>query len=338
MACGSGQDAPGPVDVAAAPGAGDAASLRGAGSDFIEPLLDTWVQRYAEAAPAVSIEHRVAGPEAAIEALLIGQVDFVTREIPLEPAQRQQLELGADVAQVPWAVGAVALVYNLPDAELRLSPELVARILTGAVTSWGSPEVRALNPTLRADVDIAPVVREDGSGATAILAQFLADRAPGAWNLGRGPEVDFQVGALARGDGAVIEAVRTTVGAIGYVAAPKASAAGLPVALLQNAAGEFRRPSPAGMRAALDEAVVRANDTGVALQFDSPGRDAYPLSTPTYVVIRAPREQSEGATVALRRFVEWALTRGRSLVALTGFETTPPAILDGPLVALERFG
>lgn len=324
--------------MAAAPGAGDVASLSGAGSGLADPMIRAWIEGYSVAAPSVDITYDAVGSLDGIARLVAGEVDFAATDIPLDPLQRQQLGLGTELVQVPWLAGAVAVVYNLPEVELRLSAEALAGIFSGRITRWNDPVVAAANPgAALPDTAVTPVVRQDGSGPTAVLGRFLAERAPESWTLGPGPEVDFPAGVDVRGDEAALEAVRITPGSIGYAAAVQADLARLPVAMVANRADWFQRPSPVGVRTELASAVVGPNDSGASLVFASQAREAYPLSTPSYVVIRSG-ELTEAEVVALRRFVEWALTRGSALVEVTGFVRPPNALLDQVLPALERFG
>jgi len=320
-------------DVAAVPGAGDEAALRGAGSSFVEPLIEDWIATYERDAPGVSIAYDPVGSVAGVDRLLAGEVDFATTEVPLTPLQRQRLEAGASVVQVPWVSGAVAIVYNLPGVDrLRVDAAVLAGIYEGRITRWDDPRLQAANPgTILPGRPVVPVHRAGGSGTTAVLGGFLTRAGDGAWTRGDDPDLEVPAGVAVASSSAMVAQVRATAGAIGYVALGHAQGVGLRVAAVANAAGTYVVPSTEGMRSELADARPRPFDSAASLLFSSSAPGAYPLSTPTYVVLRSGPDPARAA--ALRHFVEWALVTGQRSVELAGYLSTPPVL---PATALDQ--
>src|SRR5262249_45659382 len=142
-------DAPNKTPLAGhvgAASASDHAALAGAGSTFVEPLLREWIKRYQQVAPGVDITYESVGSGAGLDRLRAGQGQFVTSEVPLSDVEVATSGGAQELLQLPWASGAIAVVYNLPDLpNLRLSPETLAGIYAGRVLRWNDAAVRADN-------------------------------------------------------------------------------------------------------------------------------------------------------------------------------------------------
>src|SRR5919206_2951370 len=80
-ACGTDEQSSGPGSKKStsgpqAPGAADRASLSGAGSTFVQPILQEWVKRYHAVAPGVDINYQGVGSGAGVQQLTSRTVDF----------------------------------------------------------------------------------------------------------------------------------------------------------------------------------------------------------------------------------------------------------------------
>ena len=284
--CG-GSDREPPREVTPFPGTHDTATLSGSGSTFAEPLIREWTERYRRVAPGVSVEYEGVGSAAAVDRLLEGRGDFVTSDVPLTEVEEADVGGSQAVAQLPWVAGAIALPYNLPelDGDLRLSPEVLSAIFAGRIDRWDDPDIREDNPDVRLpSLPIQVVHRSDRSGTTAVLTSYL--RAAASWDLPTGTGARVPAGTGAGGSQGVVDAVKRTTGALGYVQLSYAQRASLPVALLGNRAGRFVAPTADAVGTALASAGRRKYGTTVELRFtpDAPG--AYPLATLSYLVYR----------------------------------------------------
>ena len=54
----------------------------------------------------------------------------------------------APVVHIPSVGGAVAITYNLPGVPtgLKLTPDVIADIFLGKITSWNDPRIKGINP------------------------------------------------------------------------------------------------------------------------------------------------------------------------------------------------
>src|SRR5206468_668246 len=83
-------------------------------------------------------------------------------DAPLTAGQQRRCE---GCLQVPWALSATAIDYNLEGApdHLRLSGPVIAAIYLGRITSWDDPAIGRLNPGVTLpSTPITVIFRRDG--------------------------------------------------------------------------------------------------------------------------------------------------------------------------------
>jgi phosphate transport system substrate-binding protein len=232
----------------------------------------------------------------------------------------------------------VAVAYNLPgdrEGPLRLTREVLGDIFAGAITDWDDPRLVSANPDLDLPHEtIRVAARIDGSGTTYAFTNNLnatseAWRATGA---GVGTRVGWPAGAMrARGNEGVAVTVQRADGTIGYVEYGFASRLGLPLAALENAAGNFVPPSPESGAAAISEASLPAD-----LKIDIPdpsGADAYPIVTFTWELVRLQPEDASEAE-AIRAFTNWAIDEGQEIAPPLGYVPLPQKVRDSVRAAV----
>lgn len=122
-----------------------------------------------------------------------------------------------------------------------VSSDAVAKIFTGKITNWNDPILAALNPGVALpDTKITPIYRTDSSGTTDNVQKYLTAAAPQSWAKGVGTEFQGGVGEGAAKSAGVIQAVRATTGAVGYVEKGFADQAGMPYAKIATRGGVSR--------------------------------------------------------------------------------------------------
>jgi phosphate transport system substrate-binding protein len=260
-------------------------------------------------------------------------VDFGASDAPLNPTQRA--ECGGCV-QIPWALAATLVSYNVPgvSGRLRLTGPVLAQIYFGKITRWDDPAIARLNRGLALPAaKIAPVYRLDGSGDTYVFTDYLSRVSP-AWRskVGTGVSVTWPAGTGARGNAGVAAVVSTTLGAIGYLAIAQVRHSGLRYAVLRNRAGRYPDPMPATIAAAAATGRLGPSN-GVSL-VDAAGANAYPLSTFTYVIVR----KGSSKLPALKKLIAYAVSpRGQELGRRLSFAPLPASVRAADLRALRRF-
>ena len=288
-------------------------TLTGAGSTFVSPLVSVWTPALGSAFDE-TIQYAPVGSGGGIQAISSRSVDFGASDAPLTP---DQFAACNGCVQIPWALAGTAIDYNIPgltvpkNTNLKLTGAVIARIYMGQITSWDDAAIKALNPKAALPaLRITPVYRTGNSGTSYNFTDYLASTSP-QWKaqLGTGQAVAWPTGIGASGSAGVAATVENTPGTIGYTDTAFAIANHLHFASIKNAAGLFINPSIRNVAAAA--AAVRSVPANGELHIVNPSqanRNAYPISTFTYVIV--PHQSTNGA--ALRKMIFWALTQGQA--------------------------
>ena len=321
----------------AATGAATAATtdttITGAGSTFVAPLVSAWTPALGKAF-GYTIQYSPVGSGAGIAAITNHQVDFGASDAPLTPDQRAAC---GDCVQIPWALSATAVAYDVPGApaHLRLDGPTIARIFLGQVTKWNDPAIRKLNPGASMPaLGITPVFRSDGSGTSYNFTDYLASVSP-AWKakVGVSTQPAFPAGQGAKGSSGVAGLISRTPGAIGYVDVAYATANHIRFAAVRNAAGKFLYPSLRRIEAAA--AAFPKVPAGNEMHIVNAPRSAalaYPISTYTYVIVH----RSSTHAAQLRKLIFWALTQGQQPQYTAKLTFAPLSTVRSVLVAAEK--
>ena len=305
------------------------ADLTGAGATFPYPIYSKWFSQYA-AKTGVKINYQSIGSGGGIRQLSEQTVDFGATDAPMSDAELAKAKGGA-IMHFPTVLGAVVLIYNLPQLTqpLKLNGETIAAIFQGQITRWNDARIAALNPgtTLPAS-DILVVHRSDGSGTSYVFTDYLAKVSP-AWAAkpGKGKEVQWPAGLGAKGNEGVAGQVKQTPGAIGYAELAYATQNKLATAMLANVTGEFVAPSIASVTAAAAgaAATLPANTDYRVSIVDAPGKGVYPIASFTWIIVYQKQpDAAKGKKVV--DFLRWALADGQAMAAPLDYAPLPEAM------------
>ena len=272
--------------------------LTAAGATFPLPYYNLAFKTYKDST-GVSVTYGGIGSGGGIRSLKDRIVDFAGSDAYLSEAE--MAEMPAPVVHIPTCMGAVVMAYNLPEVkELQLTGDMIADIFLGKITRWNDPRIQQVNPGVTLpDKAVSPVYRSDGSGTTYVFSDYLTKiSAPWAENIGTGKALKWPVGIAAKGNPGVAGTISQTPGAIGYIGSEYAFALKIPVAKLQNKAGNFVAPTTESISAAAD--IEMPADTRTMIT-DSPVADAYPISCFTWILLyqeQAYKNQFSSSTVA----------------------------------------
>jgi phosphate ABC transporter phosphate-binding protein len=235
-----------------------------------------------------------------------------------------------------------ALATGAP--ELRLSANTLVAIFRGQITNWNDERIRADNPGLQLpDLPIRVVYRSDASGTTRAVTEYLVavnqewrDSIGAAYRLGDAGSQPWPVGEGTNGSSGVTRFVQNTPGAIGYVATAFAAEAGLPLATLQNAAGNWVSPDSSTIREAANNTVNALDERLRGFSVNAPGANAYPISIYTWA-ISCPAGLSLEQAQALSDFLYWAITDPQAIAEARnlGYEPVPASVQQRVLAQLE---
>jgi len=160
----------GPARPAAAAGY---VPLSGAGSTLAHNAIHAWTGAVAQF--GMSVNYLAVGSTVGRANFTQGTVDWAASDIPygVTDGVSNDPPPARGFAYMPDVATGTTFMYNLTIGgqrvtDLRLSGATIAKIFTGAVTTWNDPAIVADNPGLALPpVSITPVVRSDGAGPTS---------------------------------------------------------------------------------------------------------------------------------------------------------------------------
>ncbi len=304
---------------------GESTVLVGAGSTLVAPLVSQWSNDYAKKT-GVTITYGAIGSGGGIAQITARTVDFGASDAPFSPDQADACN---GCLQVPWALGATLVSYNVKGAppKLKLAGAVLADIYLGKITRWNDPRIVALNPgaTLPA-TPITPVFRSDGSGDTYAFSDYLS-KVSAEWKSKKGvsTQVAFTTGIGGKGNDGVAAVLTRQDGAVGYLGISYVSANKLDYALIRNEAGQFPVPGPASITAAANAVKSIPPDNAISLTNPpSSAPDAYPISTFTYALV----PESSGKATTLRDFLTYAIGPGQKFGEQLQFAPLPSRVVE----------
>jgi phosphate transport system substrate-binding protein len=312
--------------VTAAGAKSDSTIISGAGSTFVAPLVSKWTPGIGRAF-GYQVQYSAVGSSAGIAGITNRQVDFGASDAPLSP---DQFTACKGCVQIPWALSATTIAYNVPGApvHLHLSGPVIAGIYLGNITKWNAPSIAKLNPGANLpDLKITPVFRSDGSGTTYNFTDYLSS-VSAVWKskVGNSTSVQFPTGLGAKGSSGVAGVVSRTAGALTYVDVAYALNNHIHFAAVKNASGKFLYPSLRNIAAAAAAfPKVGAKNEMHIVNPPKSAPKAYPICTYTYIIL--PLQTPHAAE--LRKMVFWALTVGQQTpyTAKLLFEPIPHPVL-----------
>jgi len=216
----------------------------GAGSTFVYPVMSRWIDDYQHSHPGVQINYQSIGSGGGIQQLKQGVINFGASDLALDDNQLKDMPA---LVQIPESAGPVCITFNLPNLSqpLKLSGSTLSGIYLGTIKNWQDPAIKKVNPGVNLpNQDIVVVHRSDGSGTSDIFTTYLAAVSPD-WQkkVSKGLSVSWPTGIGGKGSEGVTGLVKQNPGAIGYVELTYAEENKLPVAQVQNKAGEFVSPT-----------------------------------------------------------------------------------------------
>jgi phosphate transport system substrate-binding protein len=312
--------------LAPAPARAEAEAITGAGSSAARLVYEAWGTRFA-ADTGIRLRYEAVGSSAGVKRILAREVGFGASDVAPDAATLAEGKL----VLVPTVVTGAIPVVNLPSlgaAALTLDGPTLARIFMRQVQRWNDPAIARLNPGVSLpDLEITPVVRSDGSGTTYNFSDYLAKVSePWRTGYGVGNRIQWPEGALpAKGSGGIVESVRATRGAIGYVDYTYVLKYKLTGVRLKNRDGRVVAGGTDSFRAALAASPWQSLGEFSRTLTDQPGSDSWPITMGTFVMLPRKIEHAEQGA-ALIRFFTWSFMHGDALAAEAQFVRLPDAV------------
>ncbi|MEO8057137.1 MAG: phosphate ABC transporter substrate-binding protein PstS [Burkholderiales bacterium] len=300
-----------------------AQDVTGAGASFPAPVYAKWADAYNKATGA-RINYQSVGSGAGMKQINAKTVDFGASDAPLT----DEVLAKDGLIQFPTVIGGVVPVVNIKGiapGQLKLTGQVLGDIYLGKITKWNDPALTALNPGVALpDAAIAAVRRADGSGTSFNFTNYLSKVNP-EWKakVGEGTAVNWPTGAGGKGNEGVSAFVQRLPNSIGYVEYAYAKQNKMAYTLLKNEAGAFVAPDDATFKAAAANADW--NKTFYQVLTNQPGKDSWPITAATFIMMHKVQDKPLNATNTLK-FFDWAYASGDKMAADLDYVPMPDSV------------
>ena len=228
------------------------------------------------------------------------------------------------------------VAYNLSGSPaLKFDADAIAGIFLGQIKKWNDPKITVLNPGVTLpDQEIVVVHRSDGSGTTYIWTDYLSKISP-EWKtkVGTNTSVNWPTGIGGKGNEGVAGQIKQTPGALGYVELIYAVQNKMPYADVKNSAGDFVKPSPESVTAALATADI-PDDFRFSMTY-APGKDPYPIAGATWLLVyQQQKDAAKGKKLV--EFLKWAMTDGEKMAKDLQYAPLPESVQQRVLKRIDE--
>jgi len=342
--------------------------INGAGSTWSANAINDWVTNVAQF--GIKINYQPVGSTSGRQEFAQGTVDWGASEIPygVRDGNNYDPPPSRGYAYMPDTAGGTTFMYNLKIGNtrvtnLRLSGKAIAGIFTGVITNWDDPIIKADNPGLTMpNLQIVPVVRSDGSGATAEFTEWMLATEPSYWTaycarpgIGRSPCTQTSAYPVLPNSAMIGQAGDLGVsgyvsqaqanGAIGYVEFSYALETGFPVAKVLNTAGFYTEPTAGHVAVSLLKAQINMDKSSplyltqnLSQVYTDTDPRTYELSSYSYMILptslSAPMNNAKGFT--LGAFGAYLLCQGQVPLDALGYSSLPINLVEAGFQQLQQ--
>ena len=301
-----------------------AQDITGAGATFPAPLYSKWAADYNKAT-SIKINYQSVGSGAGLRQIEAKTVDFGASDMPLKDEELKAKNL----VQFPTVIGGVVPVINIKGinpGQMKLTGQVLGDIFLGKIAKWNDPAIKSLNPSLPLpDAAIAPVRRADGSGTSFIFTNYLSKvNADWKTKVGEGTAVNWPTGAGGKGNEGVAAFVNRLPNSIGYVEYAYVKQNKMNYTQVQNAAGSYVSPDDVTFKAAA--AGADWSKSFYQILTNQAGKDAWPISGATFILMQKTQDKPANATAALK-FFSWAYANGSKVAEELDYVPMPSAVI-----------
>jgi phosphate transport system substrate-binding protein len=290
-------------------------------------MYSKWFSEYHKAHSDIQINYQSIGSGGGIRQVLAGTVDFGASDGPMTDEQLSQAK--TKILHIPTVMGAVVPAYNIPgiSGEVKFTPQALAGIFLGKITAWNDKAITSSNPGM--DFPNQPIIvvhRSDGSGTSFIFTDYLS-KVSSDWAAGpsKGTSVKWPVGLGGKGNEGVAGMIRQMQGSIGYVELIYAVQNKITYGSVKNSGGAFVKASLDSVTAAAASVKTMPADYRVSIT-NAPGKDAYPISSFTWLLIPAQSKDAAKGKI-IQDFLGWMLENGQTMTADLSYAPLPSSVV-----------
>jgi phosphate transport system substrate-binding protein len=307
-------------------GLAGAADITGAGATFPYPVYAKWAEAY-KASTGVNLNYQSIGSGGGIKQISAKTVDFGASDMPLKA---EELSKGG-LVQWPMIMGGVVPIVNIKGikpGEVKLTGPVLSDIYLGKIKQWNDSAITKINPDVKLPAEsIAVVHRADGSGTTFLFTNYLS-KVSKDWDdkVGFNTSVEWPVGLGGKGNEGVANFTAQTPNAIGYVEYAYALQNKLAYTLMANHDGQFVKPESKTFQAAAANADWAKADGFYLVLTDQPGKDSWPITGASFILMHKVQERPERAAETLKFFV-WSFANGSKMAEELDYVPMPANVV-----------
>jgi len=324
---------------------GTATRLNAGGATFVDPIMQKWAGEYRRQ-KGTEVDYIKKGSGYGIQQTVARNIDFGCSDAPMLKKEVEKAD--GEIIHVPVTMGAVAVIYNLPEltTPLKLSGPVLADIYHRKIAQWNDDRIKLLNPESAALLpakSIVPVYRAEDSGTTNIFSEYLSKVSPAfAAEIGASKKPKWPSGGIGQeGSDGVTSHVAKTAYCIGYVEVLFAKKNKVSYATLQNRAGSFVEPNPDNVTAAA-AATIATKPTVEPYSLheltysltDADGAQAYPIAGFSYAILYKKQSKDKGPAVV--EFLKWAVTDGQKFAKELEYAPLPSELSAKATARLDQ--
>jgi phosphate transport system substrate-binding protein len=303
-----------------------AETITGAGATFPYPVYSKWADKYNKLTQ-VQLNYQSIGSGGGIAQIKAKTVDFGASDAPMKADELNK----SGLIQFPMIIGGVVPVINIKgikSGEVKLTPDLLARIYLGKIRYWDDAAIKKVNSGAKLPHQAVTVVhRADGSGTTWIFTNYL-DKVSKEWHekVGTDKAVAWPTGVGAKGNEGVSAQVQKLSGSIGYVEYAYALQSKLPYVQLRNKAGKYVRPTSDAFQAACANADWKGAAGYYVVLTDQPGDKSWPITGASFILVY--KNQKSAATAQrMLKFFDWCFKNGGKMAEELDYVPVPDNVV-----------
>ncbi len=297
--------------------AAQATDITGAGATFPFPIYSKWAEAFKTTSGS-GVNYQSIGSSGGIKQIKAKTVDFGATDAPLKADEVEK----EGMVQFPAVIGGVVAIVNLEGVkpgDIKLTGELLAKIFSGAITTWSDKQIKEMNPGVKLpDEYITVIHRADGSGTTFTFTEYLS-KVSADWKdkVGAGAAVKWPAASSVGGKGneGVAANVSRVKNSIGYVEFAYAKKNKLSHINLKNKDGQIVAPDDLTFAAAAAGTDWSKFPAMAASLTDAAGAKSWPITTATFILMYKQPVNKAASAEALK-FFEFGFSKDGKKMAI----------------------
>jgi phosphate transport system substrate-binding protein len=307
-------------------------SLKGEGSTAQKNVINDWIQKYQAKCSGATIAYNATGSGAGVQQFNGGQVDFGGSDAALSSSKGEvaaaNKRCGGTAFNLPMVTIPIGVAFNVKGVtDLTLTPDVVAKMFQGTITSWDDPAIKSLNSGANLpSTKITVFFRSDASGTTQNFENYLAASAPSVYTATPSKNWSGKVGQGKKGNDGVQQGVKSVDGGLGYLEWSFVVSGDLNSAKINNGGGTVEMNADTAGKA-VSAATVDASGAQITLKLNYATKvaGAYPITGVTYELVCEKYSDAKiGALV--KSFFTYTSTEGQNGLADLGYAPLPTDI------------